>query len=339
MKGNVKNIIEFYRNADTRELTARADAVCREVHGDNVYMRGLIEFSNFCAMDCLYCGIRDGNKKVKRYRLTEDQILKTIRESAKKGLKTFVLQSGEDPSFTADRICGVVERIREEIGEEIALTLSCGIMTKKEYRALKSAGVNRYLIRFETSDPELHQKLRGGVTLKRRLEAIRDLRDEGFETGSGYMVGLPGETEEIRINNALLCHELGLDMVGIGPFIPNPDTPLGHACKHGLELTLRAVALVRLLLPEANIPATTAAGSIDEKGREAVLNAGANVLMPNITPVEYKKDYLLYPGKICLDEDGLHCIGCLNGRVGTVGKKIIMGRGDAISFTRRSGHG
>ena len=338
MNTEVNEIIDFYRKADTRTLLARADDVCRKVHGDHVFVRGLIEFSNFCNMDCLYCGIRNGNGKVNRYRLTEEQILAVIKESVSKGLKTFVLQSGEDPVFTAERLCSLICRIREEVGADIALTLSCGIMTRKEFKALKSAGVNRYLMRFETSDHELHQQLRAGVTLERRLQAIKDLRDEGFETGSGYMVGLPGETEEIRINNALLCRELALDMIGIGPFIPHPDTPLNGAHKHGLELTLRAVALVRLLLPESNIPATTAAGSIDDNGREAVLNAGANVLMPNMTPVAHKKDYLLYPGKICLDEDGLACIGCLKGRVGSIGKKIVLERGDSISFKRRAGN-
>ena len=225
-------IIEFYKNAATNALVARADQVCRSVHGDAVWLRGLIEFSNHCVIDCLYCGIRRSNNKVNRYRLTEQQIVETAQTGFKHGLRSFVLQSGEDPFFTVQVLCRILEKIKILTNDEAAITLSCGIRKRAEYLALKSAGADRYLIRFETSDPQLHETLRNGISLKRRLQALYDLKELGYQTGSGYMVGLPGETEEIRINNALLCHELQLDMVGIGAFIPHPDTPLGNSSRN-----------------------------------------------------------------------------------------------------------
>ena len=332
----IDEIILFYKNASTRELTARADGVCRETYGDEVYLRGLVEFSNYCGRDCLYCGIRHSNPAVKRYRMAPEEILESVRAGHKMGLKTFVLQSGEDEFFTTKVLSGIVEKIKEIAGGDSALTLSCGIRPKKDYAELKKSGADRYLIRFETSDPELHSYLRNGVSLKRRITALRDLRDCGFEVGSGFMVELPGESEEIRINNALLCRELELDMIGVGPFIPHPETPLKDSPQMPFELALRSVALVRLLLPFSNIPATTAAGSLDPEGREKMLAAGANVLMPNITPVEFKKNYLLYPNKICLDEDGTHCIGCMKIRVGAVDKTVVNETGFSKSFLMRS---
>lgn len=329
------NILSFYRSATTAELSARADAVCREVYGDSVYLRGLVEFSNFCGRDCLYCGIRLSNAAVSRYRMAPGEIVETVRAGREMGLKTFVLQSGEDDYFTTKVLSGIVEKIKTIAGGDSALTLSCGIRPKKDYLELKKAGADRYLIRFETSDAKLHSYLRNGVSLERRITALRDLRDCGYEVGSGFMVGLPGETEETRINNALLCRELELDMIGIGPFIPHPGTPLKDSPQMPFELALRSVALVRLLLPYSNIPATTAAGSLDPEGREKMLAAGANVLMPNITPVEFKKNYLLYPNKICLDEDGTHCIGCMRIRVGAVDKTLVNEAGFSKSFLMR----
>jgi len=257
-------------------------------------------------------------------------IIDTVRAGFSAGLRTFVLQSGEDMFYSTSVLAGLVEKIKNATGGEAAITLSCGIRSKEDYLKLKIAGADRYLLRFETSDPALHAYLRSGIRLEERLRALGDLKNAGYQVGSGYMVGLPGETEEIRIGNALLCRELDLDMAGIGPFIPHPDTPLGDNAYPGLEMTIRAVALVRLLIPRAHIPATTAAGSIDPQGREKILSSGANVLMPNITPLPYRKDYALYPGKICLDEDGIKCIGCLELRAGSRGKTVIKDRGDAL---------
>ncbi len=334
------SIIGFYRTASTEELIRKADAVCRQYHSDKVWLRGLIEFSNYCVMDCQYCGIRRSNSNVRRYRLTGDEIIATVKKGLEAGLRTFVLQSGEDPFFTSDRLCRLVGRIKNAVSDNAAITLSCGARTRVQFRELKNAGVDRYLMRFETSDGQLYKALRNGMKLEDRLRALYDLKDLGYETGSGYMVGLPGETEETRINNALLCRKLGLDMAGIGPFIPHPETPLSSAAQMPIELAVRATALLRLLLPLANIPATTAAGTLDPMGREKMIEAGANVLMPNITPVEYRKDYLLYPNKICIEETGFESIGCLSSRVALSGKVLDFGRGDSpgrafIHETRR----
>ncbi|HTX74537.1 MAG TPA: [FeFe] hydrogenase H-cluster radical SAM maturase HydE [Rectinemataceae bacterium] len=322
-------LLDLYRSAPTEELGLRAREVCEGVHGSAVLLRALIEFSNACSVDCLYCGIRAGNAGVERYRLTPDELVATAVSAYGAGLRSFVLQSAEDAWYSADRLAPVLERIRSRC-PGAAITLSCGIKSREEYHVLHAAGADRYLLRFETSDPELHRRLRGGISLERRLRALEDLRQEGYQVGSGFMVGLPGETEETRIANALLCVEFGLDMIGIGPFIPHPATPLAGSPQQPLELTLRMTSLLRLLMPEVHLPATTAAGSLDPQGREKMILAGANVLMPTMTPVSVRKNYLLYPGKICLDEDGEKCLGCLSLRMKSIGREISFARGDSL---------
>jgi biotin synthase len=330
MDNALRDIVGYYRSASTAELGLRARSLCEEVHGKTVLLRGLIEFSNSCALDCHYCGIRAGNAAVERYRIGPDELVATARSAYEAGLRSFVLQSAEDPWYTTGRLALVVRRVREQC-PEAAITLSCGVKPRLEYRELKAAGADRYLLRFETSDRELHRRLRGGMPLETRLRALDDLRTEGYQVGSGFMVGLPGEDEETGIDNALLCAELGLDMVGIGPFIPHPGTPLAGSPQVGLELTLRLTSLLRLLMPRAHLPATTAAGSLDPMGREKMILAGANVLMPNMTPVGVRKNYLLYPGKICLDEAGEKCLGCLRIRMKTVDREISYARGDSLA--------
>jgi biotin synthase len=325
--------LAFYEGADTETLLSRARDLCVERHGRAVFLRGLIEYSNRCACDCLYCGIRRSNASVYRYRLEAEEIVDIARRGYAAGLRSFVLQGGEDAAFAESGLPLAVELVRRDC-PEAAITLSSGILSRASYRRLRELGADRYLLRFETSDPELHRFLRGGVSLERRLEALADLADLGYQVGSGYMVGLPGETEETRVANALLCRELRLDMVGIGPFIPHPDTPLARSAQGEIELTLRATALVRLLLPDAHMPATTAAGSLDPEGREKMILAGANVLMPNITPPAAKRNYLLYPGKICLEEEGETCIGCLSLRMKSIGRELSFRRGDAPCLAR-----
>ncbi|HBI39138.1 MAG TPA: [FeFe] hydrogenase H-cluster radical SAM maturase HydE [Spirochaetia bacterium] len=313
--------LEYYIN-NTEQLKAEANAICRKHYGNKVFLRGLIEFSNMCQMDCLYCGIRKSNSSVHRYKLDIDTIVAVVKKGYESGLKTFVLQSGESDEYSITELCTLSETIKNITNGEVAITLSCGIKSKEKFKELKKAGADRYLLRFETSDPQLHTYLRNGTTLEKRLRALHDLKETGFEVGSGFMTGLPGETEKIFLDNIELCEKMQFDMVGIGPFIPDDNTPLAHSIVPDLHKTLLAVGLIRLTLPLSNIPATTAAGSVDNTGREQMLEWGANVLMPNITPVEYKKDYLLYPGKICLDESGFECIGCLAGRVATVNKEL-----------------
>jgi biotin synthase len=314
------------------ELAALARETTDRVHGKAVLLRGLIEVTNECAMDCLYCGIRRSNEKATRYRLGLDELAAVIRAGREAGFRTFVLQGGEDPSLAGEGLLRLTEAARRAAGDA-AITLSFGIRSLGEYRELRSAGADRYLMRFETADAKLHRHLRAGMTLERRLRALEDLRTAGFQLGSGFMTGLPGETEETLIRNVELCAELDLDMGGVGPFIPHPDTPLAEAARGSLDLALRATALLRLALPACHIPATTAAGSIHPEGRELMLEAGANVLMPNITPTEAKKNYLLYPGKICIDESGFQCVGCLSLRAAGRGLFLSWERGDALALT------
>ncbi len=316
-------------------LVAEADALRAARHGDGVWIRGLLEFTNRCRCNCLYCGLRRGNDRIARYSLTEEEILRTVKTAFLRGVRTFVLQGGEDPDWTTERLCRLVEGIKGTVSTEAAVTLSCGIRSRREYRSLAESGADRYLLRFETADPVLHERLREGIPLARRLEALSDLRETGYEVGSGFMVGLPGETEDLRVANLKLCVDLDLDMVGIGPFIANPDTPLGDLSSGTLEETVRMTAACRILLPDANIPATTAAGSLAAGGREAMLAAGANVLMPNVTPLAYRERYLLYPGKDTIRRDGIQELEAIACRLQEMGRRIDLGRGDAPVFRRR----
>ncbi len=264
--------------------------------------------------------------------MSNEEIIDTIKKGINIGFKTFVLQSGEDNSNLPDKMIDLLKNIRKNISDDIAITLSCGVYPFEVFKEWKKAGATRYLLRFETSDEYLFSKLCPGKSLKDRLTSLENLKTLDYETGSGFMVGLPGETIETRIKNILLSKKLNLDMVGIGPFIPHPDTPLKYVEKLQIEESIRLTALLRIFLPYSNIPATTAAGTIDPLGRERMLMAGANVLMPNITPKIFKKDYLLYPNKICIDEDGWQCISCLNKRVESIGKKISWERGDSLNL-------
>ncbi|QJR22881.1 [FeFe]-hydrogenase maturation protein HydE [Brevinematales bacterium NS] len=323
-------LMEWLLSRSTTELVSLAQQVCAETYGNKVFLRGLIEFSNECLCDCLYCGIRKSNHKAQRYTLSDEEILETVKKGLSFGFKTFVLQSGEYRIELPERMARLLYQLRHITGEDVAFTLSCGVYPREVYREWKKAGANRYLLRFETSDESLFARLCPGKTLSKRLQALDDLKAEGYAVGSGFMVGLPGETVAIRLRNVLLCRELQLEMVGIGPFLPHPDTPLASESPLPIEETIRITALLRLLLPWANIPATTASGSLHPQGREMMLAAGANVLMPNITPTEKKHHYLLYPNKICLDEDGWECLSCLSLRVASVGKEISFERGESI---------
>ncbi len=319
---------------ETAILVAQADRVRREKYGDGVWVRGLLEYTNRCSQNCLYCGLRRDNDEIRRYSMDEEEILNSAEIAYQAGFRTLVLQGGEDPDWTASRLCRMVESIKERF--DVAVTLSCGIFRGEDYRSMASAGVNRFLMRFETSDQELHRKLRDGVTLSRRLQALSDLREAGIELGSGFMVGLPGETEEIQQGNLALCRDLGLDMVGIGPFIPNPQTPLGQCSPGSMEQVVKLTALLRLSLPYSNIPATTAAGSLCSNGREAMLGAGANVLMPNVTPACYRDHYQLYPGKTSLKMDHLPDLEEIDRSLREIGRHMDMGRGDSLSIHLRS---
>lgn len=281
-------------NDYTDELLQAADAVRKKYVGDEIHLRGLIEFSNYCKNNCLYCGLRRDNKELERYRIDIPTIL-TLAEHAKNmGLKTVVLQSGEDMHFTTEHMVEIIKGIKA-LG--LALTLSTGEKSLEDYAAYKEAGADRFLIRIETTDKKLYEENDPGMSWEARAQCMRDLKKLGYELGSGCLVGLPNQTTESLADDILFFKEMSCDMIGIGPFIPHPKTPLKDAQGGMLDLSLKVMALTRLILPEINIPATTAMETMAPNGQARALCGGANVIMPNITMTDYRKHYQLYPGK------------------------------------------
>ncbi|MGD0278596.1 MAG: [FeFe] hydrogenase H-cluster radical SAM maturase HydE [Smithella sp.] len=277
------------------DLFAAADRVRHEQVGDEIYLRGIIEFSNYCERNCLYCGLRKGNSKLSRYRMSEDEVIATAKQIKKTGVPTVVLQAGEDSFYSQDIVCRLIERIRKET--DLIITLSIGERPLNDYKAFQQAGANRYLLKHETASRELYKYLRPGCDWENRLQCLRRLKELGFETGTGNMVGLPGQTPEILADDLLVMKLLDADMLGIGPFIAHPGTPLSGVENDDLEITLRVLAIARLLTRNTNIPATTALATLHPQGRLMALQAGANVVMPDFTPDVYKTRYDIYPGR------------------------------------------
>jgi len=257
-------------------------------------LRAIIEFSNYCKCNCLFCGIRRGNKKLTRYRMSSKEIIESAESAVKEGFKTVVLQSGEDPYWNAAKLSEVVKEIKKF---DVAVTLSVGELSYKDYALLREAGADRYLLKFETSNEKLFKALKPDTTLKKRLQCLKWIRVLGYETGSGIIVGLPGQTIETLTDDILLMKELELDMLGVGPFIPHPETPLRDAPMGNPLISLKVLAIMRILLPEANIPATTALRTISPHFCEKAFQAGANVVMPDVTSEKYRNFYDIYPGK------------------------------------------
>ncbi len=280
---------------DFSEYYSKAHKVCREVKGDVVHLRAIIEFSNYCRRNCAYCGLNCENAKLTRYRMEPEEIIDVGIRAHRAGYKTLVMQSGEDPYYTREMIGEIV---KELAAEGIIITLSCGEREEEEYRYWKECGAHRYLLKHETANSELYAKLHPGYTLDARINCLRAIKKAGYETGSGFMIGLPGETSESIADNILLLDELDCDMAGIGPFIPHPDTPMRNAHPGSVELTQRAVALTRIMRPFMNLPATTALGVRDMAARENVFSRGANVIMRKVTPEPYKSLYEIYPAKL-----------------------------------------
>lgn len=333
LKPGRKKIISYLSSPEKDpELFSAADRVRKKNLGDGIHVRGIVEFSNFCSKDCLYCGIRAGNRKIKRYRMSDGEILASAHRARRAGIMTVVLQSGEDPHFSTSRLCGVVEKIKKETG--LAVTLSVGEKRYREYIDLKRAGADRYLLRFETSDKNLFCAVKPSSSYGRRFECISMLRAAGFQVGSGILIGLPGQTIETLADDIMLFREMKLDMIGVGPFIPHPDTPLGNFPPGTIESVLRVVALSRLASPRSHIPATTAMGSIDSEGRQKALMCGANVIMPNIGPLRYRKYYSLYPGKICVNDGPSRCAACVDGIIASLGRERASGFGHSIMGVR-----
>lgn len=309
-------------------LAEAADIRRRENYGDKVYIRGLIEFTNYCRNNCYYCGIRRDNKKAERYRLTKDEILLCCDEGYRLGFRTFVMQGGEDPYYTDEMICDIVSKIKSRY-PDCAVTLSIGEKPRESYQAFFDAGADRYLLRHETADPEHYGKLHPeAMSLENRKKCLFDLKEIGYQVGSGFMVGSPYQTTENLISDLRFLQKLQPDMIGIGPYITHADTPFAEFKSGDVMLTLRLVSILRLMFPYALIPSTTAFGTIHPQGRELGLKAGANVVMPNLSPVSVRKLYSLYENKICTGEEAAQCRGCLERRVESAGYKIVTDIGN-----------
>ena len=309
----------------------KARKIRQAYYGTDVYIRGLIEFTNYCKNDCYYCGIRRSNSRAHRYRLSEEQILRCCHQGYTLGFRTFVLQGGEDGYFTDERMVNLVKEIRKNY-PDCAITLSIGQRSYDSYLALFEAGADRYLLRHETWDEEHYRLLHPpALSAKHRQQCLWDLKKIGYQVGTGYMVGSPFQTAENLADDMLFLEKLNPQMVGIGPFIPHHDTPFKDQAAGTLELTLYMLGLIRLMLPKVLLPATTALGTIDEKGRELGILAGANVVMPNLSPENVRKDYLLYDNKICTGSEAAECRMDLENRMHAIGYQVVCHRGDSLN--------
>ena len=328
--GQLKELIET--DVYDKELFASAVDIREKAYGKDVYIRGLIEISSYCKNDCYYCGIRKSNDKAQRYRLSREEILECCVTGYDLGFRTFVLQGGEDPYFTDERICGIVSEIKEKF-PGCAVTLSLGEKSWESYQQYFDAGADRYLLRHETAGSDHYKKLHPeDLSQEHRMQCLQDLKEIGYQVGSGFMVGSPYQKTEDLISDLRFLQELQPDMIGIGPFITHQDTPFREFTSGELTLCLRMVAILRHLFPEVLLPATTALGTIHPNGRELGLLAGANVVMPNLSPVGVREKYSLYDNKICTGEEAAECRGCLENRVASAGFQIVVDRGDRKNF-------
>ena len=326
--GELKELIENRDAEDFKLLSEYARRRCEESYGDRVFTRGLIEISSYCKNDCFYCGLRRSNKNAERYRLSREEILDCCENGYGLDFRTFVLQGGEDGYYTDELLCSLVSEIKEKY-PDCAVTLSLGERSRESFQRLFDAGADRYLLRHETADREHYGKLHPTeMSYDNRMRCLSDLRDIGYQVGCGFMVGSPYQTVDCLVADLKFIKEFQPQMVGIGPFIRHKDTPFAEYPDGTLELTLFLLAVVRLLLPKVLLPATTALGTISSAGREQGLMAGANVVMPNLSPVKVRKKYSLYDNKICTGEEAAECAGCLQRRVSTVGRMLVCERGD-----------
>lgn len=309
-------------------LAERAVAVRKAIYGNAVFTRGLIEISNICKNDCIYCGIRRSNRKVERYRLDADTIVACARDGYEYGFRTIVLQGGEDGYYTDEVLSDIVRRIKEAC-PDTAVTLSMGERSRESYENLFEAGANRYLLRHETATKAHYERLHpSAMSFDNRMRCLYDLREIGYQVGAGFMVGSPFQTSADLARDLVFTQEFKPDMCGIGPFIPHRDTPFRDHPAGTLELTLYLLSVIRLIHPPVLLPATTALGTIDPRGREKGMLAGANVVMPNLSPVAVRRNYELYDNKICMGEESALCRGCLARRMQTVGYEVVVDRGD-----------
>jgi len=321
-------LLSLEDEADIKRLLDTADEVRKANIGEGVHIRGLIEFSNFCARECCYCGIRSENENINRYRMPPQEIVDVALGVVEKGIQTIVLQSGEDPWYSAEMIANTVWTIKSQA--DCAVTLCVGERSKEEYQIMKDSGADRYLLRHETANPELFRVIHPDGDYDHRMQCLQWLKEVGFQVGAGSMVGIPGQTIGDMADDVIFVRDIEADMVGIGPFIPHPDTPFGNEPGGALDMTLKMVAVTRIATRNAHMPATTAIGSIDELGREKALMAGADVVMPNYTPLKYRIDYEIYPNKRCITEDPALCDGCMRMRITSIGREVATGKGHSL---------
>lgn len=314
------DIIEILKDDSNNDwLFSLADKTREEYVGDEVHLRGLIEFSNICKRQCKYCGLRCEDKFIDRYRISKENIISYAEHAVNMGYKTIVLQSGEDEYYNTDLMCEIIAGIKK-LG--VALTLSIGEKTYEEYKAFKEAGADRYLIRIETTDKTLYNQMHPNMDFDNRVRCLENLGRLGYEVGTGCLVGLPNQTIESLADDILFFKEINADMVGIGPFIPHPHTPLKDSATGSFTLALKVMALTRILLKDINIPATTAMETLNPNGRIIALQSGANVVMPNVTTTEYRVKYEIYPNKICINENPDKCKGCISAKIQSIGRTV-----------------
>lgn len=306
------------------QLFAYANQVRQKMVGDEVHLRGIIEFSNHCRQQCHYCGLRAGNTTITRYRLSKEEILASAQAAVDNGYQTLVLQGGEDAFFTPSMIAEITREVKA-LG--VAVTLSFGEYDYATYQLWREAGADRYLIKQETADPALYRQIRPGKELASRLQCQKWLKELGYQVGSGSMIGLPGQTLDTLADDLLLMKEMDVEMSGMGPFIPHPETPLGQSAQGSGEMTLKMLAVARILMPLVLLPATTSLASIDPKGRERSLQVGANVIMPNVGPQEFRQLYAIYPNKLCIHDHIGDYRNLLVQQIEALGRKVAIDQG------------
>ena len=323
-------LLKLYTDQKTVDLLKQeAVRIQKKYFGNKIYTRGLVEFTNYCRNDCYYCGIRRSNTNAVRYRLTKEEILQCCENGHELGFRTFVLQGGEDPWFNDERMVDIIQTIKKNY-PDCAITLSIGEKSKESYRKFREAGADRYLLRHETANEEHYRYLHPeNLSLSNRKQCLYDLKELGYQIGAGFMVGAPGQTMENLAEDLVFLKELNPHMVGIGPFIPHHDTKFAKEEAGNVELTLFLLSVIRIMLPKVLLPATTALGTLDPRGREKGFQTGANVVMPNLSPVKNRKQYELYDNKICTGEEAAECRGCLSRRARSVGYEIVKDRGDS----------
>lgn len=330
-RGDLRLLLSLTAESQRQELFDFANAVRKQYVGDGILLRGIIEFANYCSNGCLYCGLNKDNKSIGRYRLDAQQVYDCIAHIYADGIRTVVLQSGEQDDLDAVWLKELIERVKSDF--DIAITLSVGECDMEDYKLWKTAGADRYLLKIESSDKEVYESMHPDMSFESRVQCLRDLKELGYQTGSGCIVGLKGQTADTLAGDILFFAEHEIDMIGIGPFIPHQDTSLRSEAQGTLDMVLNAIAVTRIVTKNTHLPATTATGSIgDGDGRLLALKAGANVLMPNYTPLKYKKLYEIYPGKRCVTEPAGACGGCMKQMAASLDRHIDYSIGHSYKY-------